>query len=322
MVIFLHGADTFRSRGKLRQIKERFRREVDKTGYNTAALDGKRLKVEDLEQALLAAPFLAPKRLVMVEEFFGGKPTAAVEKQVLELVQRPAAATAVAVFWEGELPATRKGGALLSFLRESPYAEQFEPLQGMPLAAWYRTRAKHHGAQFAPGAMERLMDCANNDLWRADGELAKLSAYCHGRAATIPDVQELASSDVEENVFALTDAIGQRRTTEALRLLQEQQRAGVSTPELVAKITWHCRNLLLAKAWISDHPNQGTSWAMADALRLHPFVAKKTLGQVTNFTLAELETRYRALLTLDRASKSSRANGSALLTLWLTTAAR
>lgn len=322
MVIFLHGADTFRSRSKLRQIRERFRREVDTTGYNTATIDGRRLKVEELEQALLAAPFLAPKRLVMVEEFFAGKPTAAIEKLVLELLQRPGAATAVAVFWEGEFPPTRKGGTLLSFLRESPYAEQFEPLQGTPLAAWYRTRAKHHGLEFTPGAMERLMDCASNDLWRADGELAKLSAYCRDRAATVDDVQELAASDVEENVFALTDAIGQRRTTEALRLLQEQQRAGISTPELVAKITWHCRNLLLAKAWVTDHPGQTTSWAMADALRLHPFVAKKTLGQVTNFTLSELETRYRALLTLDRASKSSRANGSALLALWLTAAAR
>src|SRR3989338_2383790 len=108
MVIFLHGADTFRSRQKLKQIKERFRREVDKSGYNTATLDGRTLKVEHLERDLISAPFLAPKRLVVVEEMFNGKLAATLEKPVLELLQRPAAQNAIAVFWEGELPGGKK----------------------------------------------------------------------------------------------------------------------------------------------------------------------------------------------------------------------
>lgn len=317
MLIFLHGPDTFRSRQKLKHIKERFRREVDKTGYNTATVEGRRLKLEEFEQALLAAPFLAAKRLVVVEEFFAGKPTAAAEKQVLGLLQRPAADAAVAVFWEGELPPTRQSGPLLTFLRASPYAEHFARLTGSALAAWYRERAKRHGVALEPSALERLTDWVGDDLWRADGELAKLTAYCHGRPADVSDVQQLTVSDVEESIFALTDAIGQRRTGEALHLLHQQERAGLSTLEVMAKITWHCRNLLLAKAWLADHPKGTTSWVMAEALQLHPFVAKKTLGQVTNFTLPKLEARYRQLLTIDHAAKSSRGNPAALLTLWL-----
>ena len=41
MIIFLFGADTFRSRQKLKEIKDKFLREVDSSGMNMQTLDGK-----------------------------------------------------------------------------------------------------------------------------------------------------------------------------------------------------------------------------------------------------------------------------------------
>lgn len=314
MVIFLHGPDTFRSRSKLRQIRERFRREVDKTGYNTATLAGRGFKVEEFEQALLAAPFLAPKRLVVVEELIAAKPSAAVEKQLLELLQRPAAGQPVAVFWEGELPAG-KGGALLKFLRESPYAERFDRISGSALTQWYQRQAKSHELAFAPRALERITELVGDDLWRADGELQKLAAYCRGRAATTDDIAALVASEVEENIFALTDAIGQRRQAQAVQLLHRQHQAGVSPLEITAKMAWHCKNLISAKTWLTSNGGHGSSWQLAQAVGMHPFVAKKTLGQVNNFSQAELVNRYRQLLAIDRQLKNSHPNPTALLAL-------
>lgn len=321
MVIFLHGPDTFRSRQKLRQIKERFRREVDTSGYNTATLDGRTLKVEHFERDLISAPFLAPKRLVVVEELFSGKLAATLEKPILELLQRPAAKNPIAVFWEGELPTgKKKSGPLLTFLLKSDFAEAFPKLSGSQLSSWYKTQTKRHGLALDPTALELLAGMVGDDLWRGDNELQKLAAFCHGRTGTTDDIQTLVSSDVEENIFALTDAIGQRRTADALRLLDEQQRAGVTPLELVAKISWHFRNLLLAKTWEADHGGRTSSWELADALGLHPFVAKKTLGQVTNFTLPELTARYRQLLMIDRGLKTGRGDPDTLLTLFLANA--
>ncbi len=314
MIIFLSGPDTFRSRQKLKQIRERFRREVDKTGYNTTTLGGRGLNVETFEQALLAAPFLAPKRLVVVEELLAAKPNAATEEQLLEVLQRPAADQSVAVFWENELP-TGKGGALLKFLRQSPYAEQFDRMSGPALIQWYRRQAEHHELVLEPPALERLVELVGDDLWRADGELQKLAAYCRQRPATVDDAAALVASDVEENIFALTDAIGQCRPVEALQLLQRQHRAGVSPLELVAKMAWHGRNLLQAKAWLNTHGRAGGSWELAEALQVHPFVAKKVLGQVGNFSLAALIERYRRLLQLDYRLKNGHRSGAALLAL-------
>ncbi|MDD5110290.1 MAG: DNA polymerase III subunit delta [Patescibacteria group bacterium] len=318
MVIFLSGPDTFRSRQKLKSIRDRFRREVDKTGYNSSTISGRGLKIEELERALISAPFLAPKRLVVVEDFFAAKPAAALEQQALALLERPAAESAVAVFWEGELPGgNRKAGPLRTFLEKSPYAETFNRLEAGALVTWYRDQAKRHGLKFEPAALQQLAEQAGNDLWRADGELQKLAAYCHGRSATAQDVQLLVADEAEANIFALTDAIGQRRTADALRLLHEQQRAGVAPLEISSRITWHFRNLLAAKAWMADRNGAGNSWSLAEALGLHPFVAKKTLGQMSNFTLAELTTRYRQLLALDKKMKTSRGDPATLLTLFV-----
>lgn len=315
MLIFLSGPDTFRSRHKLRQIKERFRREVDKAGYNTSILDGTRLKVEEFERDVLAAPFLAPKRMVVVERFFCGKPPAAAEKKLEEILQRPAAEATVTVFWEGELPGgSRKPGPLLHRLRSSPYAETFPLLSGRDLERWYRQHAQRLELNLTAEALTRLSELVGDDLWRADRELQKLSAYCHGRAATRADVQTLVSDQAEENVFAFTDALGQRRTADALRLLEENRRAGVNALELLSKITWHWRNLLAAKSWIETNGRRPSSWELASALQLHPFVAQKTLGQVGNFTLAELTARYRQLAAIDRRMKSG-SDPQILLTL-------
>lgn len=240
---------------------------------------------------------------------------APLERQVLEVLQRPAAAECIAVFWEGAPPVNHKPGPLMKFLTQSQYAETFAPLNGPALATWYRQQAKRHGVTLEPAALLTLQELVGDDLWRADNELGKLAAYCHGRPGTTEDVQTLVADEVEENIFALTDAIGQRRTSDALKLLHQQQRAGVNPLELTAKITWHYRNLLHAKAWLVEHGGRASSWTLAEELDLHPFVAKKTLGQVVNFSLPELVSRYRQLLTLDRKMKSGAGDPAALLTL-------
>ena len=319
MVIFLYGADTFRSRQKLHQIQERFRREVDKTGYNSSVLDGRTLKLETLERDLLSAPFLAAKRLVVVEEFFAAKPPRQLQEQVVELLRREAAQASVAVFWNGELP-PKAAGPLLSLLQQSPYAEAFPKLREPALTRWYRQQAKRHGLESTPEALAALERRCGDDLWRADGELSKLSAYCRGRSATTEDIDILCPHDAEESVYALTDALGQRRLADALCLLHGQLRAGTSALELTSKLAWHLRQLLLVKGWISEHGGRASSWELAEALDLHPYVAKKTLGHVGNFSLAELADCLRQLLAVDRRVKRSQGNPAALLTLLVSSA--
>ena len=51
MIIFLYGPDTFRSRRKLKEIKDKFIDQVDKSALNVEALDGTKLEMADFEKA-------------------------------------------------------------------------------------------------------------------------------------------------------------------------------------------------------------------------------------------------------------------------------
>ena len=50
MIIFLYGADTFRSREKLKSLKDRFIREVDRSGLNLIELDGEKAGINDINK--------------------------------------------------------------------------------------------------------------------------------------------------------------------------------------------------------------------------------------------------------------------------------
>src|SRR3989338_3333538 len=59
VIIFLYGPDTFRAREKLNSLKEKFIREVDKSGFNLAALDGEKISIDEFNKAVATQSFLA-----------------------------------------------------------------------------------------------------------------------------------------------------------------------------------------------------------------------------------------------------------------------
>ena len=47
MIIFLYGPDSFRAREKMKQLKQKFIREVDKSGLNLIEMDGDKMTLND-----------------------------------------------------------------------------------------------------------------------------------------------------------------------------------------------------------------------------------------------------------------------------------
>ena len=73
MIIYIYGEDTFRSRNYLKQQVERFKKERDPQGMNVVVLDGQKVESRRLWNEITAAPFLAEKRLVIVQNILSSK---------------------------------------------------------------------------------------------------------------------------------------------------------------------------------------------------------------------------------------------------------
>ncbi|MEM8858117.1 MAG: hypothetical protein AAGD96_07345, partial [Chloroflexota bacterium] len=73
MFYIFHGEDTHSAWETINKIKTKIGDE-DMLSLNTTRFDGKGLRVSNLMDACNAMPFLAPKRLVFVENYFTSKP--------------------------------------------------------------------------------------------------------------------------------------------------------------------------------------------------------------------------------------------------------
>jgi DNA polymerase-3 subunit delta len=192
MIIFLHGDDTFRSREKLRELKQKFLREVDPSGLNLATIDGASATADEVWAAVAAQSFLVRKRMVVVEDL-GAQKASTVRENVAALLDR-IPEDVIVVFWESKSrkpeadsrkqrskPTVRKrtspagGDTLFPRLLKEKFAQEFTPLQGRELEAWVRERAKFLGATIEPAAIRDLITVVGSDLWRMTNELEKLA---------------------------------------------------------------------------------------------------------------------------------------------------
>jgi DNA polymerase III delta subunit len=86
MIIFLYGEDTFRSRQKLIELKEKFLREVDRTGNSLITLDGDSINMEKLNESIATPSLFARKRMVIIERILGHKSKILLD-QILEYLK-------------------------------------------------------------------------------------------------------------------------------------------------------------------------------------------------------------------------------------------
>ncbi|MDD2807233.1 MAG: DNA polymerase III subunit delta [Patescibacteria group bacterium] len=324
MIFFLAGPDTFRSRRKLAEIRQKFITEIDQSAINIEALNGELLEVNTFSNAVFTPPFLAKKRLIIVENLLGKNKTAKTETEIFEIINGHKLDDVIIVFWEGELAgkkitkkkSTRKhSGQLLARLKQEKYAIDFPLLNSAAVVKFASAEFARKKVAIEAAAIKLLTDLTGNDLWQLNSEIEKLTAFAQGKSITAAMVSELVLTKLDDDIFKLTDAIAQQQKPLAIKLISDQLQAGTMPTELLAKITWQFRNLLLVRGFIEANGGGYPASRVAYQLGLHPFVLSKTSQQVKNFSLADLKNKYQNLLAIDHKIKTSQADPEVLLDL-------
>ncbi|MDD5567225.1 MAG: DNA polymerase III subunit delta [Patescibacteria group bacterium] len=305
MIILLHGEDTFRSRQRLKKLKEGFKQKYDPRGLNILQLDGKTLTLEDFNKAVATQGFLSKKRMLVIENLSENK-----NKPLLEIIRDSLsglpAEENVVVFWEGGAKKSRgrKESTPLFGLKPSAgvVIEAYPQLKGLKVSQWVKREVAERDSKIEPKALALLISLVGEDLWRMSTEIDKLASYKHGGIITEADVSVLVRAKYDTDIFKLTDALSSQDQATALRLLDEQISSGTPIPYLLTMLIRQFRILLQVKDYLE---NQGNPYQVGPALKLHPFVAQKAVNQVKNFSFAKLKKTYRRLLWLDEKTKSS-----------------
>lgn len=297
MLLFLYGEDTFRSRQKLNQIKDRARKS-DPQNLNMTQFEGEEAEFEKIKKAVMAAPFLVRYRLVILENIlFSGKKELK-DKLAKFLKENKVPKTTNLVFWEGGMP-NEKEALFKILLEKADQAENFKLLSYYEVIRWISREVKKEGGTITQEAASLLASLVGNNLWQAFSEIRKLVLYKKNSKfwVIVPeDVERLVSASFEANIFNFIDAIVTKNRKEALKLLHNQIIKGEEEIYLLSMIAYQFRNMIL----ISELTQKGKSQAqISSEAKIHPYVVKKLQKVAQNFDLERLKEIYKKLLQMD-----------------------
>lgn len=261
---------------------------------NVATFDGQIAKPAEIITAAETLPFLGTRRLVVVRDFDF---TSSAPELAEFLTHVPD--TAVLVF-----TATKPDGRSAVFKQIKKIGEVREfntPTRRGDFRTLVADDARALGVTLESAAIDRLSAATLGNADAAARELTKLAAYADGRAVTAADIDLLVPPDLHTTVFDLTDQLGARDGRTALATLSDLLRRGENLFPLTYLIARHFRVLLGLKSLPGMPANE-----LASRLKLHPFVVQKSLGQIRNFSVAELIAAHAALLAIDTDVKRGR----------------
>jgi len=313
MFYLFHGEGEFSRSETLADFKKKMG-DPGLVELNTTVFDGRKVTLGELKHACDSVPFMAERRLVIVEGLLthlaskGKKRTLpAWQKEYLEkLTQylKHLPETTRLVFVEGKSIGKSNPVHRLALADKRGHVKEFKPPQRRELNRWIEKRVKKKGGQISAAATETLAAFVGNDLRLLDQEIEKLVVYVNQeRPISEDDVRLLVSYVQEANIFEMVDALGRRDGQRAARLLHQLLDAGEHPLALLGMIVRQFRIMIQVKELSGRGLRQQD---MAARLKLHPFVVKKTTRQAMNFSMGQLETIYRRLLETDVAIKTGK----------------
>lgn len=318
MIIFIHGEDTYQSQQRVNQLKEAFIKKYNKSGLNLVTLDGAEIDLDEFQKKCFSTGLLEKKRLIIVKNLISQSSDFELQKGILELLQKGKFPKEnILIFWEKDLKGEKekrtqraKKALITQLLKEK--TEEFIFFSPPKLRTWVQSEIKKRGGEIEQQALEELIAKVGQDLWQMNNEIEKLVNYCNGRAISEKDVNTFVQAKFDENIFHLTDALGQRQKEQALKLIHDQLASGTEAIVLLSKFIWQFRNLVQ----INDLLSQQTSpQAITNKLKLHPFVVQKTIPQARRFKSEELRNIYKHLLEIDFKLKNSNTDPELLFDL-------
>ncbi len=300
-VYLFHGDDSRRRATALQKLRQGLGADDD-AALDYVHLEGEKLTLPQLQDAVLTIPFFAKRRLVHLTHplAFQKLKSKAGREAFLAVLESVPPSTALVLEVAEVLPEKHWLRKWADAHPEAVYQHAM-PLP-RDLRRWIMARAREEGGQFTPAAAAELAQRVGNDAVWALNEVHKLLAYVnYRRPVAVEDIHEVTPSVDHPDVFAMVDALALGQSERALRLLH-QLLAQEDAPRLWGMVVRQFRLLILVHEALAE--GLATKQEIARALGVHPYVAQKLMPQARRFQMSTLERIYRHLWEIDRAWKT------------------
>jgi DNA polymerase III subunit delta len=301
VIAILTGANTYLLRAELSRLVADFVREHDDMGLER--LDGEEASFERMQEALQSLPFLADKKMVVLQSPGSNKQFADKAEKLLE--ELPETTDLIIVE-----PKLDKRGSYYKFLKKQKGFHEFGELDERGLAKWLVDLAREKGTALSMGDAAYLVSRAGANQQALAQEIEKLSLYTDkiNRAA----IEELTPATPQSTIFQLLEAAFAGNTKRAVALYGEQRALKVEPQQIIAMLTWQLHVLVLIKT-----AKDKTSDEIARDARMSPYVVRKSTGITRSLTLVQIKRLIADLLEIDARLKREALNADDVLLNYL-----
>jgi DNA polymerase III subunit delta len=316
------GDDEFSIEEALAEIKGKLG-DTSLLSANLNLLDGARVTVNELKTIAEALPFLAPRRLIIIRGLLerfepkdkSGRPrksngSGAKSDETRGLAECLTGLPESTIVVLTDTIEVRKfslqNNALFKAISEKAMIKAFPRLKGPRLAQWVQARVDRQSSGISRQAADLLIQTIG-DLHTMANEIDKLIAFTGGRLIEEKDVRLVVSASQEADVFAMIDAIMDRKAGVAEQILQKLLQNGVVPPQILTILARQVQVLVQIK----EMKNQKkTAFEIQSKVGItSPYAWEKMSGRSARYTPERLKEIYQSLLKTDLSIKTGRLDG-------------
>lgn len=334
MVIFaLYGYDELAMLRRLAELKAEVGDSPETLQGNVITIDAASTKVPEIIAPAMMPPFLAPRRLVIIEHLLeraaggrGRSRSAGQFEPVFDAFAAGLPSTTTVVFtWFAE-----RGGASRPNFAGNPGIERIKQMGGQAIEfpelkpqqfiRFIREEANAHGIRFRRGKstapypadeefrrppgddpVQLLAELHPSDTLAIDMELRKLALYTRGRDATIDDVNLLCAGERAYTTFQMVDALQEGNLKLAMAAYRVLFESGKDEQYALATITGRYRQLVT----ILDILDRGaeTELQRLPGIGRYPQLVDKAVARAVRHGWPGVHEAWKAVVETDRAIK-------------------
>ncbi|MCX6721272.1 MAG: DNA polymerase III subunit delta [Candidatus Staskawiczbacteria bacterium] len=300
MIYFLYGPDSYRSKEKLQEIIEGYKK-VHKSGLNLVYVDAKEFDFKDFYSNFKISSMFAEKKLIVLKNLFGNLKF---QEEFLENIKNLEDIKDIVVIYE-DCPADQRT-KFFKALQKHAKCQEFEFLQPAQLSKWVAQQFAKNNSKIDSAAQSLLSNFVGNNLWQMANEINKLSNYKRGAIIKKEDVELLVKPNIENDIFKTIDALASKNKKEALLLLHKHLDGGDNSLYLLSMVAYQFRNLLIIKELMDSRKSLANCG-------LHPFVVRKTSYLCNQFTFEQLKKIYQRIFQIDADIKTGKIDSELAL---------
>ncbi|MCR5273555.1 MAG: DNA polymerase III subunit delta [Lachnospiraceae bacterium] len=276
---------------------------------NFNAFKGNDVSAKEIIDLAETLPFLAEKRVILVEDSGFFKST---EESIAEYLGNIPDSACI-IFMESEVD--KRSKTFKALCKNGGECLCETPSEKM-LVSWILQKIIKEDKKISQNTMNLFISMTGMDMTRIQSELEKLLSYTlHKDVIESEDVLQVVSGQINNQIFEMVEAIGNKQQKKAMDLYYDLLALRESPMKILSLLTRQFRLIWEIKS-MAKRGERDTSIAKVEGIP--SFAVKKYLAMARNFNRDELTSGIEEGLSLEEQFKTGRINDKIAVEIFIT----